>query len=327
MLPRAATEFYGLQQRVNATAATEVGRLWRRVGDDFDSSWRRVGPAVLQVLVAAQDEVARAGLRYVPTVLAETDLADQPVGSPRLNAFVGRASDGRALESLAFGAVVTAKTAVAEGASTKEALSRGGDWLDLMTKLQVADTARQVVGVMTASRKNLGGTVRVLNPPSCQRCAILAGRFYRWSTGFQRHPRCDCVNLPAGSAAWARAEGFLTDPMDAYRRGEIRDLTEAQRFAIDNGADISRVVNATRGMSTTATRRPLSRRQQRYGPTAPGWNPEPVVQPGMPDLRADLLSGVRSNPHPSVLTPEGIYQQARDRDAAIALLRAWGYLT
>jgi hypothetical protein len=240
---------------------------------------------------------------------------------------VGIASDGRPLDSLAYGAVTTAKVAVSEGASTRQALAQGGNWLDLMAKLQIADAARQAVGVLTASRKNLGGTVRVLNPPSCQRCAVLAGRFYRWSTGFQRHPRCDCVNLPSDSGRWAKAEGFLTDPKDAYRAGEIRDLTDAQKFAIDNGADITQVVNATRGMSTTATERGLSARQlhmaNKYGRTPVG-----VVPAGQPDLLDFLPASVRNQRYTARLTPEGIYRQANgDRDEAIRLLRRFGYLT
>lgn len=323
MLPRAATEFYALQQRVNATAANEVRRLWSRMGDDFDSSWRRISPAILDVLVTAQEEVARAALRYVPEVLAETDLPDRPSGFPRLGSFVGIASDGRSLDSLAYGAVTTAKVAVLDGSSTQAALDKGGDWADLMTKLQVADTARQVVGVMTASRKDLGGTIRVLNPPSCQRCAILAGRFYRWSTGFQRHPRCDCVNLPSASAGWAKAEGFLTDPMDAYRAGQIKDLTAAQVKALSEGADINQVVNAYRGMSTTATETAKSVRLRRKLETTA---PRPAIAAGQPDLLAFLADAPRARPGLVIPTPEGIYRQARDRDDAIRLLREWGYL-
>lgn len=320
MLPRAALEFYALQQRVNTTAATEVGRLWRGMGDDFDASWRRIAPAILSVLVEAQERVAMAALDYVPRVLAETGLLDEPTGTFRPNSLIGVASDGRRLDSLAYGAVTQAKTAVGGGSSTSTALADGGDWLDLMAKLQVADTARQAVGVMTASRKNIGGTVRVLNPPSCQRCVILAGRWYRWSTGFDRHPRCDCVNLPTASAGWARAEGFITDPMDAYRAGQIRDLTEAQKFAIDNGADISRVVNATRGMSTTATRRATYRTRGAARPPGP-------VLAGMPDLLAPLRNLPRASTQ-GYPTPEGIYRLAAgDRDRAIRLLREWGYIT
>lgn len=318
MLPTAATEFYSFQQRVNTTAKNEVARLWSRMGDDFDSSWRRNGPAILSVLMEAQQQVSREALRYVPAVLAETDLPDQPAARMRPESFVGVASDGRRLDTLAYGAVTEAKTAIGNGASTSAALDSGGEWLELMTKLQVADAARQAVGVMTASRKNLVGTVRVLNPPSCQRCAILAGRFYRWSTGFDRHPKCDCVNLPSKSSGWARSEGFITDPMAAYRAGQIRDLTEAQRFAIDNGADITEVVNATRGMSTTATRTRPARTDGTAKPPGP-------VLPGMPDLLAPLRNLPRASTE-GRLTPEGIYQLATDRDDAIRLLREWGYL-
>lgn len=324
MLPTASTDFYALQQRVNFTAANEVGRLWRRMGDDFDASWRRYGPAVLQVLTEAQSQVALAALDYVPAVLAETDIPDRPTSDVRPNAFVGVASDGRSLESLAYQSVVTAKTAIGEGVSTGAALDQGGNFLDLMTKLQVADAARQAVGVMTASRKNLGGTVRVLNPPSCQRCAILAGRFYRWSKGFDRHPRCDCVNLPSKSQGWAQSEGFITDPMDAYRAGQIKDLTGAQIKAISEGADIGRVVNAYRGMSTTATETAKSIRLRAKLAASGTRAPIPAGQP-------DLLGFLPPRPVRESLvipTPEGIYQQAAgDRDKAIALLREWGYLT
>lgn len=322
MLPPAATDFYATQQRVNAAAVREARRAWRRMGDDFDAGWRRASPTILAALIEAQRQMTDKALRYVPRVLDETGIPDRPVADFRPDALVGIASDGRRLDTLTYGAVTEAKTAVGNGATAPQALATGGNWLDLMVKLQVADAARQAVGIMTASRKNLGGTVRVLNPPSCSRCAILAGRFYRWSTGFQRHPRCDCVNLPSQSQRWAQTEGFITDPMDAYRSGQIRDLTEAQRFAIDNGADITKVVNATRGMSATATRRAVKIPRGTVAPAVPG--------------QLDLLAPLRRAQEArgavpaaqGLLTPEGIYQQAAgDRDKAIDLLREWGYLT
>lgn len=324
MLPSAATEFYATQQRVNATAANAVKRAWRRMGDDFDASWRRVAPTVLSTIITAQDKLTREAVDYVPRVLAEADIPDRPSGDFVPSSLVGMASDGRRLDTLAYGAVTQAKTAISEGATTAQALDRGGNWLELMAKLQVADAARQAVGVLTASRKNLGGTVRVLNPPSCQRCAVLAGRFYRWSQGFQRHPKCDCVNTPVPSKAYAEAEGFVTSPMEAYRRGEIHDLTEAQRFAIDNGADIAQVVNATRGMSTTATRRraPGNRGQERAATV------RVAPKPGELDPLAFLPAEIREAPAAlGVLTPEGIYRTAKNRDEAISMLRELGYIT
>lgn len=326
MLPTAATDFYALQQRVNFTAANEVRRLWGRMGDDFDASWRRYGPAVLAVVREAQKEVTKAAAEYVPAVLAETDIPDQPEADFRPGSLVGVASDGRRLDTLAYGAVTEAKAAIGTGASPAQALDTGAGFLDLMTKLQVADAARTAVGAMTASRKNLGGTVRVLNPPSCQRCAILAGRFYRWSKGFDRHPKCDCVNLPSRSAGWAKAAGFITDPMDAYRAGQIKDLTTAQVKALEEGADIGKVVNAYRGISTTSTETAKSIRLRIKLQSA---SPRPAVPAGQPDLMAFMGTSRRPSAADLVIpTPEGIYREAKgDRDKAIALLREWGYLT
>lgn len=322
MLPSAATDFYATQQRVNETTVREVRRAWDRMGDDFDASWRRVAPVALAILTEAQSQMTLKAVDYVPQALEETGIANRPEGDFRPESLVGRASDGRRLDTLAYGAVTEAKAAIGNGADTAQALNSGGNWLELMTKVQVADAARQAVGVMTASRKNLGGTVRVLNPPSCQRCAILAGRFYRWSTGFLRHPRCDCVNLPAARKAWAEAEGFITDPMVAYRNGDIRDLTEAQKFALGNGADIGQVVNATRGMSTTAHRR----RAPGGGSISTDPNFTPAVAPGAPDLLAGIRFAEPTAAPLGALTPEGIYRTARTRDEAISMLRDWGYL-
>jgi hypothetical protein len=194
MLPSAAVEFYALQQRVNKTAGNEVARAWGRMGDNFDASWARVGPVTLAILTDAQKVMADAAAEYVPKVLAQVNLPDRPVGEFQPESLVAVASDGRRLDTLAYFAVIAAKIDVAGGAATRQALATGGSWLAMMVASQVADAARQAVGVMTAARPKLAGQVRVLNPPSCQRCAILAGRWYRWDAGFPRHPRC----FPAG---------------------------------------------------------------------------------------------------------------------------------
>lgn len=323
MLPQAATDFYALQQRVNATAVNEVARAWRRMGDDLDASWSRIAPVALATLVEAQAQMSEAALVYVPKVLGETDLPNRPQGDFQTGSLVGVASDGRPIESLAYGAVTTVKQAIGSGVGVEQALTKGGDWLNLMVALQVADAARQAVGVMTATRTNLDGTVRVLNPPSCQRCVILAGRFYRWTQGFKRHPRCDCVNLPSKDARWAQAEGFITDPMDAYRAGHIRDLTAAQKLAIEDGANIGQVVNATRGISTTSTetaksiRMRLRSEARKPRAAAPAGQPDPLAFVKQPVTTQTLV----------IPTPEGIYANAKTRQDAIRDLREWGYIT
>lgn len=327
MQPQAARDFYATQQRVSQVAANEVRRIWkRRMGDDFDSSWRRIRGPVLDVLLEAQMRMAEESLKYLPRVLDATDLRDRSVYDFNTDSLVGLASDGRPLETLADQAVTTAKTTIIGGGSTTQGISAGGDWLHLMAQLQVADVARIGVGIGVTTRTDLGGYVRCLNPPVCQRCAVLGGRVYRWSQGFDRHPRDDCTMTPVKNARWARAEGFVLDPQQALREGFIKDLTESQLKAIGEGADLSDVVNAYRGMSTTATERGLSQRQLRQiekygrGPAS--------VAAGQPDLLAFLPKSVREQRYRARLTPEGIYRLAgNDRAEAIRLLRREGYIS
>ena len=73
---------------------------------------------------------------------------------------------------------------------------------------------------------------------------------------------------------------------------QIHDLTEAERKALAEGADLGRVVNSQRGAA-----------KDRMTTTA---GPGP-------------REGAR-------LTPDGIYQRAGSRDEAVDLLRRHGYL-
>jgi hypothetical protein len=59
----------------------------------------------------------------------------------------------------------------------------------------VAPSPAPPARIVKVGQKTSIGWIRVLDPPSCGRCAILAGRFYKWSDGFLRHPNC----FPAGT--------------------------------------------------------------------------------------------------------------------------------
>ena len=96
-----------------------------------------------------------------------------------------------------------AKVAVKSGLPIREALGQAERWLTGVTLTALADTARSVVGADIAQRTAIAGYVRMLNAPSCSRCIILAGKFFRWNEGFLRHPRCDCKHIPAQNADWA----------------------------------------------------------------------------------------------------------------------------
>lgn len=144
------------------------------------------------------------------------------------------------------------------------------------------------------------GYVRMLQPPSCDRCAILAGRWYRWNTGFQRHPMCDCIHIPASEAA---ADDLTADPMAYFN--SLSEEQQAYYFgkanaqAIRDGADIFAVVNAQREgamftaddgrrYTTVGTR---ARRRRRDG-SAPAVL-RPTVWQIMKDSKGDRAEALR----------------------------------
>lgn len=67
---------------------------------------------------------------------------------------------------------------------------------DTLALALIQDAGRTAAAVDMLTRSSVTGYVRTLNGPTCPRCAVLAGRFYRYSQGFQRHPRCDCLMTP-----------------------------------------------------------------------------------------------------------------------------------
>lgn len=100
----------------------------------------------------------------------------------------------------------------------------------------INDAGRTAQSVDMATRPAVTGYVRSLRPPSCSRCAVLAGRVYRYSTGFQRHPRCDCLMTPTSDAV---GPSLVTKPV----LDQISGLSAADRGAIEAGADLGQVVN------------------------------------------------------------------------------------
>lgn len=102
--------------------------------------------------------------------------------------------------------------------------------------VQDAGRAAQLADVATRPQVR---HVRHLNLPSCSRCAVLAGRVYRYSDGFKRHPGCDCVMIPTTIAG----PDLTYDPVDLADRGLVTGLSKADMEALRDGADFNQVVN------------------------------------------------------------------------------------
>lgn len=273
-----------------------AARIWRRELDlrNLDASWQtRLRPQLLAAVMVAQSKAAEGADEYTAAILAaqgldpSSDFEVSPAG------FVGEASDGRPLDSLLYSSVTTTKTAIGQGATNAEAIANGLGNLQMLVGSQVADAGRVADGVSLAAHKAATGYTRILTPPSCPRCAILAGKWFRWNEGFQRHPRCDCRHVPS---VYAQGKSHFTDPREAIEAGKVKGLTRSELQAIRDGADPAAVVNARRGMYEARGRKLTHEARRRFG-----------------------RGGVRPR-------PEQIYRDAKSREEALELLERFGYI-
>lgn len=321
-VPRSADRYSRAYRAEARKALSAVRRQWRRMGTEFDASYLAIEPTLLGVVSAAQERVAAQAQVYVPAVLEETGQvrAVEPFARVTTSPLVGVAGDGRPARSLMYQSVVGARAAVAEGATAGQALARSGQWLTLAVGTLFADTARASEALAMGVRP-VGGYVRMLTPPSCSRCAILAGKYYRKNAGFERHPGCDCVHIPASESVGDDLRVNVAEYFDTLSEAEQnRIFTNAGAEAIRNGADVNQVVNARRGMRTAQIggKDVLITSE---GTTRRGWAHNYL---GGRDVRTAGTRYARSaRPR---LMPETIQRVATNREDYLRLLRANGYL-
>lgn len=294
------------RQLVRATAAAGV-QMWQQINvTDLAGSWSRHLSRLLVILRGAQVAAAGSADSFTDSALLAQGLDVAPAGRVAATAFSGTASDGRPLESLLQNPVFATKAAILKGADMPRALATGQASLEMLLRTQVADAGRVAAGVAITARTKTGYT-RLLVGESCPRCVILAGRFYRYSTGFLRHPQDDCIMVPSESEESAQAEDLISDPQAHFNAlsesEQDKTFGRAGAQAIRDGADMNQVVNARSGMYTAGgtllTRTGTTRR---------------------------ALAGARLGKGKKRLMPEAIYQLASDRDEAIRLLMQHGYL-
>jgi len=244
-------------------AALILARLWTRIDPtDPVASWTPLLAQAIGAFTAAQAAAAAMADAYVDDVLRAQQLDRTAAALVDATAFAGISAQGVALEDLLRIPAQRTAYALTRGVPPGTALDLGRALLGMYARTETADAGRLATAV-AGSARNVGGYVRALRPPSCSRCAILAGRWYRYSSGFARHPHCDCVNVPAENDI---APELVTSPLTAIRDGQVHGLSRAERQAIDLGADPSQVVNAREGMATAAD----GRRYTTTGTTARG---------------------------------------------------------
>lgn len=228
--------------------------LWALMNmKDVLPSWSSgIGERIYVLVSVLQELVARDSNLFVRRILGQQGL-DYLGGDIDPLRFAGIASDGRDLESLLAGAAIRARAAVGAGLGEAEAARRGEQYLRLVINTQIADAGRaaEQVSLIAAGpeepTRTKVGWIRLLTLPSCGRCAVLAGKFYRWSDGFERHPQCDCHHVPVTEEV---ADGLTTNPYEYFKslseEDQAKYFGKANSEAIRAGADINQVVNSAR---------------------------------------------------------------------------------
>jgi hypothetical protein len=248
-----ALAYHGDTALLGRQAAVSMLRLWQKIlVGDLSASWTKLLPDAVALLMAAQTVAGELADPYLTQVLDDTGPA-RPVDPSGLV--------GPGLPDLLYEPVIRTKSAIGDGLAPRLALEVAGKQLATYALTTTADAARLAVTAGMAARPHASGYYRMLRPPSCARCAILAGKHFAWNRGFQRHPRCDCVHIPVQEAD----DSLAFDPRAAIEAGQVTGLSKANLKAIvEHGADPAQVVNAQAGMydigQFTATTTGVTRR-------------------------------------------------------------------
>jgi hypothetical protein len=315
-------ELAGLDRRTVA----QLLALWALLDlNDMQGSFEAdVLPDAATVMVEAQAEAAQIGSDYVDDTAAA--LGARPFARVSPWGFAGTASDGRSLMSLLAQPFIQSLNAISIGAPAPMALEFGAIALDRIATTQIQDAGRTSEAVAIAATPDITGYLRFVEPGACGRCVILAGRFYKWNDGFDRHPKCRCSHRPLSRESEPQTPLELFNAMSAA--DQARAFTKAGAEAIRLGADPALVINARRGMSKAANGR-LTRQQvmgQRVFTTTEGTTKRGLA---FQRLGGKLVKGRDSRYRRTNVTrlmPESILEVATSREDAMRLLRLHAYI-
>ena len=299
--------------------------------------WNTNAVEVIDALTEAQLKAA-----VVSDVAVTSQLALQGAPEPELSynplLVPGHTGDGRTVHGLVAAGVNKAAVAFDAGADAAElnrTWNKVGNFLALAGSTAISDAARasSSVSMLATPRTKY---IRMVNPPTCARCLVLAGKTAHNPTmGFQRHPRCDCSQVAVYD--WNRRKSHpmyqsLYFNADKYFESlseddQIKLVGRAGAEAIANGADMAQVINARRGMKTVTDKFGGKRQTTIEGTTVRGTASRYMrAQMGG---RYVKTPGSRYRRLPTArLMPEEIYKLARgSREKSLVMLHQYGYLT
>ncbi|MFE4860806.1 hypothetical protein [Streptomyces sp. NPDC056670] len=278
------------------------------------------GRAILAAVTAGQLSAVQGAQAFVGAAMAAQGAIAAPLGLLDPTALVGIAADGRPLASLLQLPAITTARSLAAGESAELAAVRGLTQMAMMASTQIADASRTATSVGMAAHPRCVSYVRVVRLPACVRCIVLAGRQYTHSTGFKRHPRCDCGMQPMADDEWDKAQNPTALFKQMSPEEQRKRLGAAGVTALENGADLGQLVNARRGMATAVTGRgPM--RVTTEGVTKRGIGAKAMGAEFQKAGRYERAKSAR-------LMPETIFKLAGDnREHQIAMLKRYGYIT
>lgn len=298
-----ARSHYARQSAIVTAAVLAVRRLFER---------NRPLPEIVATASAYQYASAAASMQ---AIAAMSSSAPNPLGVP--TAYAGVSSYGFPLAEPIIATIDAIVPAPAEAlpANWWDDANEFMGSIEALIAAEIADAGRTASQAEFIVRPDWTNYVRMLTPPSCPRCAVLAGRIYRDLEAFKRHPGCDCVMVPVDTWEAAHDAGYVSSAKDLFDRGQMRGLSRADAKAIADGADINQVVNATRGLRTPGITAALN--TELFGRKVKATT----------DGTTKRAAWRKANPTRLVrLRPESIYEFAKDRDDAIRLLKLYGYL-
>ncbi|WP_431903659.1 hypothetical protein [Nonomuraea sp. bgisy101] len=311
-----AAAHYRDQQRLARQIAEQAQGLWGAVEPTrVLDSWLAVLQEMLRLLVGGQTAAAAMAQPYLDALAAEQGLAAaESVVSA--SALAGVASDGRTLASLLMQPAIRSLALKTRGADDETALRSGLASLTQIVSTQIADTSRAADQVGITARREWVTYVRHVSLPACGRCIVLAARTYSWSTGFQRHPRCDCTMVPH-----RQGDDPPPSPADLIERMSLREqakaFTIAGAEAIRLGADPGQIVNARRGMQTAMGGRLV---------TTEGTTVRGIAGKRMGDLAKRPGERYRRSRKVRPMPEQILADAGDDRERALELLEQYGYL-
>ncbi|WP_328611773.1 hypothetical protein OG943_22525 [Amycolatopsis sp. NBC_00345] len=247
---RADRAYYLAQQRIVRDVTNTAQAAWSGLDPaDPRGSWTEARSTIVDAVAQAQADAAALAPRYIAGTLAAAGAVSRPLGEIVAAAFAGRAANGLSLASLMDFAFTYYRRALAPHDPPSEASSMGLARLLRYSSTEVADAGRLAVHVGSVLEPEVAGYERVVHLPACGGCIQLAGRLYRYSTGFLRHPRCDCSMKPVTREQW-RTQRAGNTPAALFeamtRQQQDKAFGPGGAAAIRAGADLSRVINARR---------------------------------------------------------------------------------